>query len=489
MSLQKDLEKIVGTGNVFTDPETLLSYSQDQSFVPPRKPDCVVLPATVEEIQEIIRYANKTRIPVIPYSSGKNLHGATIPDQGGIILNLKRLDRILQVDEENWFAIIEPGVTYARLQDELMKKGFRIMIPWGVPPDRSVLTSYLERDPVLQAANFEHGNALIMDMEMILPEGELFRTGYWATGGKPGGPLGPIRNIIYRLWTGAQGTLGVITKMGVAIHPLPPLRKVFFIAFDSLQDMIEPVKRIQRREIGMECFALNNFNLAALLNEDWSLPQTFPCDSIPSATFKELMDSLPRWTLVICLQGFARLPEEKIAYEEEALRETCEGAGVDLLTVLPSCIALDKIFLEEFYRPFNALKKFRFKGSVHDLTFKSPLKKIGLLEELLLNYCSQRRYPPQEVGGYCLFLERARAVHLEFDLHCDLRDRGETERVRQIWLQASEILMNHGAYFDRPYGPWAEMVYSRAANYTQKLKEIKREIDPNNILNPGKLCF
>ena len=489
MSVQTDLEKIVGSGNVLSDPETLSEYSQDQSFVQARRPDCVVLPATVEQVQDVIRYANKHKNPVIPFSSGKNLHGAAIPDQGGIILNLKKMDKILQVDEVNWFAIIEPGVTYAKLQDELMKKGFRIMIPWGVPPDRSVLTSYLERDPVLQSANFEHANALIMDMEMVLPEGELFRTGYWATGGKPGGPLGPIRNIVYRLWTGAQGTLGVITKMGVAIHPIPPMRKVFFLAFDSLEEMIEPMKRIQRREIGMECFALNSFNLASLLNDDWTVPASFPCDPVASPAFKEMQASLPRWTMVVCLQGFERLPEEKIAYEEEALRETCEAAGVELLTALPSCIALDKLFLAEFLKPFNALKKFRFKGSVHDLTFKSPLMKIGEMENLLLSHCYQEGYPPQEVGGYCLPIERGRAIHLEMDLHCDLRDTEETEKVKHVWYRASELLMNNGAYFDRPYGLWAEMVYSRAGNYTQKLRDVKREIDPNNILNPGKLCF
>jgi hypothetical protein len=443
----------------------------------------------VEEVQEIIRYANKNKIPVVPLSSGKNLHGATIPDQGGIILNLNRMDKILQVDEKNWFAIIEPGVTYSKLQDEMVKKGFRIMIPWGVPPDRSVLTSYLERDPVLQSASFEHGNSLIMDMEMILPEGDLFRTGYWATGGKPGGPLGPIRNVVYRLWTGAQGTLGVITKMGIAIHPLPTFRKVFFLTFDSLEEMIEPMKRIQRREIGMECFALNSFNLAALLNEDWTAPTSFPCDTETSPTFKNLQDSLPHWTMIICLQGLPRLPEEKVAYEEEALRETCEGLGVELLSTISPSMALDKLFLSEFLKPFNALKKFGFKGSVHDLTFKSPLRKIADLEDLLLSHCHQEGYPPQEVGGYCLPIERGRAMHLELDLHCDLKDREETAKVKRIWHQASELLMNNGAYFDRPYGPWAEMVYSRAANYTQKLRDVKKEIDPNNILNPGKLCF
>jgi FAD/FMN-containing dehydrogenase len=86
-------------------------------------------------------------------------------------------------------------------------------------------------------------------------------------------------------------------------------------------------------------------------------------------------------------------------------------------------------------------------------------------------------------------LERGRAVHCEFDLHCDLEDAQETRKVKSLWLKASEALINRGAYFDRPYGVWAEMVYKRAGNYTNKLMQLKKELDPQGVLNPGKLCF
>ena len=86
-------------------------------------------------------------------------------------------------------------------------------------------------------------------------------------------------------------------------------------------------------------------------------------------------------------------------------------------------------------------------------------------------------------------MERGRAVHCEFDLHCDPKDRNEAGMVKNLWLKASEALMNQGAFFDRPYGAWAEMVFRRSGNHTVKFKEIKREMDPRGILNPGKLCF
>jgi len=92
MAVQKsNLEKIVGKGNVLDDEESLKGYSRDQSFVPARRPDMVVFAEKVEQIQDVVKLANKTLTPVIPYSSGKNLHGATIPDHGGIILNMTRM--------------------------------------------------------------------------------------------------------------------------------------------------------------------------------------------------------------------------------------------------------------------------------------------------------------------------------------------------------------------------------------------------------------
>ena len=127
------------------DKKTLEQYAQDQSFAPRRMPDFVVFAETVEEVQQVVKLANETLTPVIPYSSGLNFHGAALPDHGGIMLNLSRMNKIIQTDEENWSAMIEPGVTFEQLQDEMMKKGFRIMIPFGAPPKRSVLKFAGER--------------------------------------------------------------------------------------------------------------------------------------------------------------------------------------------------------------------------------------------------------------------------------------------------------------------------------------------------------
>jgi len=486
MALQKsDIEAIVGAGNVLDDEATLASFSRDQSAVEPRRPDMVAFVESVEQIQKIVGLANETLTPVTPYSSGLNLHGACIADQGGIIINMSRMNKILALDEENWYVIIEPGVTYAQLQDELTAKGYRIMVPFGAPPGRSVLTSYLERDPVLAAPSFEHGNFLIMDTELVLPNGALFKTGNWTSGGDPGAPAGPIRNSLFRMWTAAQGTLGIMTKMVLQIEPIPD-RKLFFIPLQAVAAAAKVLKQIQYREIGTECLLLNNFNMAAMLNDEWDVPASFPSSPGAIDSFEALRSTLPPWMLVVSLNGLPRRPDEKIAYEADALRQVCDEMNVELMETIPNITGAEKLLEAEMLRPWSILKKFNFKGSVRDLTFKCPINKVAELIDIACENVCHSGYNCKGIGIYILPLERARALHCEIDLHCTT---GQAGALRDLWLTTADTLMNNGAYFDRPYGPWAPMVYGRAANYSAMLKKLKKDTDPNNIMNPGKLCF
>jgi len=483
------LAEIVGTENVYDDADMLQTYAVDQSFVEGKVPDFVIFTETTEQIQQVVRTANETGTPLTPYSSGLNLHGAAIPQRGGIILNLSRMNRILSVDEKNWFAIVEPGVTFEQLQNHLMDKGYRIMIPFGAPPNRSALTSYLERDPMLAGASFEYGNNLIMDMEMVLPGGEVFRTGLWSAGGEPGSAMGPVRHLIYRLWTGAQGTLGIITKMGIQIHPCIKERKIFFLEFNELGDAVEPIQRIQRKEIGVECFLVNRLNLAALLSAEWEIPDGFPAKPTSSKSFEENRTTLSPWILVVCIHGSPRHPEEKIAYEEAALKEVCAGFGLVPGEGITHAQGVLDVFQHELTHPWGILKKFNYRGTVHDLSFKAPLKSIVNMKSIVERTCSKVGYGFNEVGAYLLPLERGRAVHCEFDLHCNLDDDIEVKMIKDAWRTASEALLAAGACFDRPYGAWADMVYQRSGTYTKKLRQVKEQMDPNNIMNPGKLCF
>lgn len=494
MAQKKELAKIVGAKNVFDDSQTLERYSKDQSFTRSCKPDLVVKPASVEQVKEIVRTANKYNIPITPYSSGLNLHGATIPDQGGIILDLSRMNKVEEINERNWFAVVQPGVTYEQLEDEVEKYGLRVMIPWGVPPKRSVLSSYMEREPSVAAAHRERGNALYLDTEIILPYGEIFRTGKWysETITEPGQPQGPMGQLAenYRLWTGAQGTLGIVTRLVLILRYLSELRRFFFIPFYRLEDVTRLLSRVLRFEVGTEWFALNSFNLAALFTDDWKVPDEFPCEKIPSQRFGEIRRRLPPWILAICLEGLPYFPQEKVKYEENVLREECAKEGVEPLTMMEGLPKIQEVFLREIIRPWGILKKFCYKGSVHDVNFYAPLRNVPKFVSAVNEVAVSYGYPIDDIGGYVLPLEWGRASYCELDFHRDQSNTRESAMVKELLSKANETLIDMGAVPAKLYVEVADITYRKAnPNWVQKQKEIKKTLDKNNIMNPGKLCF
>ena len=167
----------------------------------------------------------------------------------------------------------------------------------------------------------------------------------------------------------------------------------------------------------------------------------------------------------------------------------CRKMGLSLDNALPGFPHIEKVFLRESLRPWEILKKFNFKGSVHDLSFKCPLKKLPELEKTVRDEAQKSGYASEHVGGYFASIERGRAIHCEFDLHCSPGGNGNENSVRLLWETASSALLDKGALFDRPYGYWAEIVYARAPQYHAKLKQLKAEMDPLGILNPGRLGF
>jgi glycolate oxidase len=133
----KELASIVGPKNATASKHIRYAYSYDMSFVQPKLPDYVVLVSTVEEVQGILRYANREKIPVVPYTAGTNIGGLTIPERGGILMDLKRMNKIITIDTESHYAVIEPGVSHAQLATALYPHKLRFGWPVG-PPSASV---------------------------------------------------------------------------------------------------------------------------------------------------------------------------------------------------------------------------------------------------------------------------------------------------------------------------------------------------------------
>lgn len=477
MAIKQELASIVGPECVSDDPEVLESYSKDYSFVQPRSPRCVVWPKNAEEVMAIVKYANGHTIPVTPRSSGVSFYGAGLPSQGGMIVDLSRMNKILKVDPRNKFVKIEPGVTWGQIQEELEKQDVMVCNPLLPHPSKSVLTSSMEREPILIPKS--EYDETFLTAEMVLPNGEMYWTG---TAMGKGMASGNFPDCLYpgaRLFMGVQGTLGIVTWANIKAEWLPKVEKVLFMSFERIEDLVEPIYRIQRRMIGRECFVLNSFNLAAILAENW--PQDF----------KSLRESLPPWILMLSLAGLHRLPAEKIEYEEEAVREVASELHIDVFPTVSNIPGLGKKISSMVRKPWlkDGYWKFRYKGSCHDIFFHTTLNRVAEFTKAVNEVSAKHGYPTKEIGFYLQPIEYGRACFCQYGFHCDPNDAKDVERVRGLYIEASERAMGMGGLFVTPYGPWADMVYRRTSSFTAVMKVVKQNLDPNNIMNPGKLCF
>ncbi|MCX5886582.1 MAG: FAD-binding oxidoreductase [Proteobacteria bacterium] len=500
-----ELVKATGKDRVFTDEAALRKYSQDQSFTPLCLPQFLVMPVTREEIQKVVRIANRHLIPIVPYSSGKNMFGAAVPARGGIVLSLEKMKKVLKVNTQEWNAIVEAGVTYRELQDELDKVGFRVATPFFAFPSASVVSTIIQRNHPSTATDFNYGNELIFGYELVLPDGTYFNVGKQAAGGPGryvGQPTGPGLNF-WRLFQGACGTLGIITSMALKIMKKASVRKVHFFGCKDSGEAIAVIRATQRKELGLECFALNAFNLASLLLSDTpeekeklkagtyvGINGAGKWNTSQRKEFKDLLKKLPPWTVIIISEGFDRRAEEKIAYEEEDLRDaSVREAGISPEKTVGGLNGLAEIILADTLKPQQMQKRYGFKGTIHPLSFYSPNTRVAKFDAIIRESSRNSHYPEKEIGGFLLPIERGRAIFCQFDLHCDPDDTSGRAHFQEFYRSLSESLISGGAFFDPPCGIWAEMMYRKAGTYTEYLKKLKKELDPQGIMNPGKLCF
>ena len=212
-SVIRDLRKIVGPANLLTEPEELTVYSYDATRLT-AVPDAVARPATAEEVSRILLLANRKKFPVSPRGAGTGMSGGSVPRRGGIVLSFERMNRILEIDEANRVAVAEPGVITGDLQREAESRGL------FYPPDPASSNfctlggNVAECAGGLRAVKYGVTKDYVLGLEVVLPTGEIIRTGARTRKSVAGYDL-------TRLIVGSEGTLGVITKIVVRLVPLP----------------------------------------------------------------------------------------------------------------------------------------------------------------------------------------------------------------------------------------------------------------------------
>jgi FAD/FMN-containing dehydrogenase len=221
-SVYESLVKIVGPGHASNQPEELFIYSYDLGTTEPHRPDYVVSPRTTGEIQEILKLANKERVPVVPLGGGLSLAGLAVPFKGGIALDMKRMDSILEVSETARYALVESGVSQGQLTAYLEKHHPTLTHSEpGAPPAATIAGNVAIHGQGDLASPYGFNSDMINGLEVVLPTGEVCQFGSCSIGASwfTQHPLPDVG-----LFLGWLGATGVITKISLRLFPCKKIR-------------------------------------------------------------------------------------------------------------------------------------------------------------------------------------------------------------------------------------------------------------------------
>ncbi len=481
------LMEIVGEAGVFDDPEIGEPVSLDHELIRPLKPRFMVRPRDVDEVQKLVLWANETLTPLVPVSSGgPHLRGDTVPTAPqSVIVDLSGMKRILKIDRRNRLALIEPGVTYSQLQPALQKEGLRIVRPLLPRGNKSVLASLLEREPVMSPKYQWNLLEPLRSLEIVWGNGDRLWTGSgafrgekeedWQKGLVPVQGPGPGQLDFYKFVSAAQGSMGIVTWASVKCEVFPDCRKLFFVPAAKLDDLIDFTYKLLKFRFGDELFIMNNVCLAYVLAHE-------------AEEVEPLKDTLPAWVVIVGVTGGHILPREKVELQENDIRDMAQQCGLKMVPAIQGCRGgeLLELVLKPSTEPYW---KLRYKGGSQEVFFLTTLDKTPGYVTTMYAAANEQQYPAPDIGVYIQPVHQGVGCHCEFILPFKRQNGAEMLRTEELFREASLRLFRQGAFFSRPYGIWADMVYNADAMTMIVTQKIKGIFDPNNVMNPGKLCF
>lgn len=247
-SVVSDLVAALGPDRVRTDPETLQKHAEDLTEIPGRLPDAVVTASRVEEVIQVVTLCSASRTPLVPVVNNTNVGGLAIPERGGVVLDLRQMNRILEINEEEMYALLEPGVTWGQLKERLDRSHPTLAFGYSLaPPEASVLCNCLMDG--LTTLSLKHGSTSmwINGVEAVRADGSLIRTGIaalvpnWCTNS----PMPDLTG----LFINTHGTTGVVTKLAVRLFPRKKFRRRYLVMPHEVGPALAWVRRLARDEI------------------------------------------------------------------------------------------------------------------------------------------------------------------------------------------------------------------------------------------------
>ncbi len=449
-SVVKELKAIVGPANLLTSPEELTVYSYDATQRE-SLPWAVARPVTAAEVSRILMLANHERFPVVPRGAGTGMSGGSVPIEGGLVLSLERMNRILEISEEDFIAVAEPGVVTGELQKVVEERGL------FYPPDPAshrfctLGGNVAECAGGLRAVKYGVTKDYVLGLEVVLPTGEIIRTGARTVKSVAGYDL-------TKLIVGSEGTLGVVTKIIVRLLPLPESVRTLSACFGGVEDAARAATNILAGRIIPR--ALELIDQAALravesyLGEDFSGGAAAMLLAEVDGTAASAGIEIDRVAEIMLQSGASRVQETASEAERERLWKVRRSISPALFTIKPKKVN------EDIVVP---------RSRIADIL--REIGEIGRRYELMIvnfGHAGDGNIHTNILGDEA---DMARAGDAVKDIFAaTLRLGGSITGEHGIGLAKA-------AYLPMELGPDALAV----------MRRIKQALDPNNILNPGKI--
>ncbi len=486
-NLKEKLASIMGAQNVSDDAAALQRYARDESFVAPMPPAFVVKAVSADQVERLVKLANETKTTLVPVSSEAPHHkGDTVPSvPGSIIVDMSGMKRILNINRQQRMAVVEPGVTYGELQRALAQEGMELSIPLAPRAGKSVLASVLDMEPRLNSLHQFNFVDPLRCTEVVWGDGNRMFTGdagmspmdlarQWKAERWQVSGTGPMMLDFYRLLTGSQGTMGIVTWASLKCEVKASIRKLYIVPANAIEDLVDFVYRVIRMRFSDELMIMSGSYLALLLGES-------------AEEAAELMRELPPWLALVGVAGYEILPEERVQAREADISEIAQQFGLKMLPAVPGAKGdriLARVHGAETRDPWKGISK----GAFQDIFFTTTLDKTPLFIDAMLSIARETGFPAGDIGVYLQPQNMGTSYHCEFCLPYSPVDRREVETARRLFARASEVMASMGAYYLRPHGMWARLQLNKDAQSAALLKRLKGVFDPNDIMNTGKLA-
>ena len=452
-SVIKEIINIVGKDGVVEDKETRICYSYDATNIR-HLPDAVVFPRTPQQISAILKLANEHRFPVVPRGAGTGFTGGTIPVEGGVVLVLTKMNKILKIDQENLLAVVEPGVVTYDLQQEVEKVGL------FYPPDPASLKSSTLGGNVAECAGgpraVKYGvtKDYVLGLEAVLPTGEIISVGVQTVKSVVGYDL-------TKLLVGSEGTLGVITKIILRLLPLPKAKRTMLAIFPAIESAATSVSQIiSSRIIPTTLEFMDNATIRCV--EDY-LHMGLPVDA--GALLIIEVDGAP----------------EALTGEIEEIQRICRGNQA-----LEFKVAKDKQEGEELWKARRAVSAAVVKLNPTKINEDVTVPRSKVAEILRRVEGISKKH-----GLIIVNFGHAGDGNIHVNVLIDKRKPGEQEKAHAAVKEIFQTALELGGTLSGEHGigitkaPFLSMELGDMG--IEVMKRIKKSFDPNNILNPGKI--